>query len=308
MYILLIAGMLMLPSAVFGQTIYFSHDAESSPISDNYAISNNRWSDAQSKVTRSSTIKKNGNYALRHEMDAQVDLQTGKVIKMLTKTPTGGLVEAYYSAWFYIEQGFDETNPDIWKNIFQFKTSNGEPTTVKGDVKWRIAPHIINNTRQLMISIADCEISDSATTIPLHHTTDYSWGGNCKFIKRSNPFVFNKNQWYHIEARYKAADPNRRGDQSVQQAGSFTIWQDGQLVMDISHPKLNTLTVFNEDPNHPNQWSNNKYMYWGIGMYGSASSQPRIQVLYTDDAMVTNYRVSSPTTSLPAPTNLAVGQ
>jgi len=304
----IIAIALMLPTSAFGQTIYFKHDAESPPIAQGDPTTT--WGLAQSLVSRSQNFVRpgGGNSALRHEMVSNVNIQTGKVISFLTLMPQGGLVDAYYSSWYYIEQGFDDTNPNVSKNNMQWKGDN-DSGAINSNVKIVIGFLILDSgVRQVMIGIDDCGLVDG--DFPQYDTLTPGFQSSCKIANAANPKPIVKNQWFHLEVFLRQADPARLGNQVVQQNGIVKIWQDGELIIDLDHPNLNTLTTFNQDSNNPNQWANNQFLFWGIGMYGSSDSQPPQQILYTDDAMITDYPVhqdfSSDTLPPAAPTGLAI--
>jgi hypothetical protein len=296
MYKFFIIAMLIFPTSAFSKTIYFHYDAESAPISRGDRTTT--WEDAQSLVTRSRKVARNGSWSLRHEVDAEVDIQTGKVIAFPRLMPRGALVEAYYSAWYYIDQGFDDST---WKNIMQWKcdpvgaTVRSRPNCPSPGVKLAIGPLVTNGVRQLQLTLADCRLSPG--TYPQY---EYDQGNACKWRQLDNPVEVPEKKWFHLEVYFKAASNN----------GHIIVWQDGVKIFEISHPKLNTLTRYNCDPNYPEKWSDNSNVYWGIGAYVSESSVPPLNVLYTDDAMITDYPVHQnlfPDTQAPsAPTGFHV--
>jgi hypothetical protein len=299
MNVLLLVCMLMLPELVFGQTIFFKEDAESDPISSHYGqVPCNPagcWTDHQYLVTRSQKFAKTGSWSLQHVLDPAGtggDIQTGKVILQANSpvaTGAYGWEEAYYSAWFYIESGLNDYET---KNNFEFKTRNAG-VTVSGGVK--IVAAFTNplpagsGPRQITMKIDNCNL-------PLHAFPEYEWDTTqpCHF-KRLDPILVPSGKWFHVEMYLKATATN----------GKLLLWQDGVEVFNLSHPNFNTLTVFNSGAG---KWSDNKFLYWAIGAYGDVKSNR--YVLYTDDAMVTNYPVHLNSYSILkapiAPTTLAV--
>jgi len=228
---------------------------------------------------------------------------------------------AYFSAWYYIDQGgtFDCTNPDACSlNMMQWKSDNHKTLSllpsdpVGGNVKAVIAFNILDGVRRVSIGVPNCELTGGE--LPLYQTLNYppnrpGWGAACKFTNKANPIPIPKQQWFHIEVLYKACDPSRMGNQLKLCSGEIKIYQDGVLTIDVAHAKLNTLTTFNKDSSRPNRWSNNRYQYWGIGMYGGLGTPGFPYALYTDDAKITDYRVYSALTKIspsppPAPSGL----
>ena len=256
---------LVLTKSALGQIIYFHFDAELDPIAGGDPYST--WSVAQSKVTRSNAVAHSGNFALRHEMDGAISNQTGKVIKFLNPAEAKGYVEAYHGAWYYIEQGFNDTET---KNQMQWKTRN-QGVTVPGGVKAVIGFPVVNGVRQLTLNIASCGVPDN--TFPQYAANPRT---PCKFTQFHQPIPIPDKQWFHVEVFFKATETN----------GHVIVWQDGVEIYDVTHPTLNTLTVFNPAKG---EHSTNEWLYWGIGAYGNPNSNK--MVLYTDDATVTDYPV-----------------
>jgi len=270
MYTLLIfiVAMLVLPASALGKTIYFQHDAETPPIGGGDKATT--WGFVQRLVTRSTDVAKTGQWSLRHEVDTSISNQTGKVVRWFSYLPEGGLTIAYYSAWFYIQEGFEDANG---KNIFQWKSHN--TGTIDGGFKASAGPLVINGVKQLRLHIEECQVPKGTFSQYIQFEDKA-----CTFLQRS-PKPVPMRTWFHIEAYYKASDKN----------GHVIFWQDGEEIFNLSHPDLNTLTRFNKDSGQPNQWSDNKYVIWGIGAYAVPWSDPPFHLLYTDDALVTDYPV-----------------
>jgi hypothetical protein len=261
--------MLVFPTSALGKTVYFRYDAEGGYIQKSGSTG---WTEVQSKVSLSQNVAKNGNWSLRHEVNATGSNQTGKVTKHFGYLPGGGIVSGYYSAWYYIDQGYDDNN---WKNTMQWKTENAAPTTIAGGFKATVAPLVINGVRQLIVSVVACGL-------PMGSFPQYQKNKACEFIQINNPKPVPRNKWYHLEVFYKAAAPSVLGNQDIKQPGEIIVWQDGVEVFNISHPNFDTL----RSDRKSGTLSDNKYMYWGIGNYICTCSQPPLNVLYTDDAMV----------------------
>jgi hypothetical protein len=182
------------------------------------------------------------------------------------------------------------------------KTENAAPTTIAGGFKATVAPLVINGVRQLIVSVVACGL-------PMGSFPQYQKNKACEFIQINNPKPVPRNKWYHLEVFYKAAAPSVLGNQDIKQPGEIIVWQDGVEVFNISHPNFDTL----RSDRKSGTLSDNKYMYWGIGNYICTCSQPPLNVLYTDDAMVTDYPVhlelfGGPIDSVPpsAPTGLTI--
>jgi hypothetical protein len=289
-------------------TVYFSHDAETEPWTGKIGSTLFScgdpspaycWSEASSTyVTRQSAITKHGSWALRHEIPlGSTTNQTGKVIRHTSRFLQS--TSAYYSAWYYLDPNISTIdNPDVWRNYWQWKSCNhatdcllaSDP--VAGSVKIVSAFTPLDGTRRLSVSIGDCELSGGE--FPQYDTRNWpakwpGWGSPCKFANKANPTVIPVAQWFHVEMFLKACDPNRIGSQAERCSGELKVWIDGKLEIDLAHPSLNTLTVYGKDSSKPNRWSNNRYLYWGIGMYGDLlNSATSAQILYTDDAKITS--------------------
>jgi hypothetical protein len=287
---------LMLTSQSSSATVYFRHDAETDPISyeewgywDGY-----RWTDVQEDFTRSQEVVKNGSWAIRAEIDnASQDIQTGKGILYPYDAPSGGNPNGwdgakYYSAWYYVAEGFSDefTNPlseGIWKNQMQFKmrNGNGDKCDYKG-VKFVLGFvngnwDNIETKRQLAMGVRDCGLSWG----DYPHYQPAGWEHKpCKFRQLQNAVEIPDDTWVHIELFYNIAETN----------GEVSIWQDGQLLFNISDPDLNTLSIYSDEGQC---WTDIPYLYFGVGCYASAESDPSNLLLYIDDVMITDYQVSA---------------
>jgi hypothetical protein len=114
---------------------------------------------------------------------------------------------------------------------------------------------------------------DGLRRIGLHHwpVGQGRWPGTANY-EQANPVPVPSATWVQIEAYYKVG----RTD------GQITIWQDGIQIFDITG--VNTQDTNLQQPN-------NGGLLWGVGNYSSsANSSPLL--LYVDDMLVTNYRVS----------------
>jgi hypothetical protein len=282
--------MLVLPPSAFAKTISFHFDAE-----QGYIIKKNNtgWSQAQKLVSLSQKFAKSGKSALRHELNPTVEgtNQTGKVLKFFNPDQMPqhlspgeyGFKQAYYSAWYYIEEGITDFDS---KNSFQFKTDNRD-TTIPGGVKNSVGFERIKddpNRVQLALKIWYCGLPSG--TFPQYKQIP---GMASCFLWNPNPVsTVPLKKWFHIEVYLKAAS----------KGGHMIVWKDGVEIFNLSHPNLDTLRSAKKTGN----LSDNKYLYWGIGSYGGPKSD-RV-VFYTDEAMVTDYPVhqnSSTDTTPPSP-------
>lgn len=184
--------------------------------------------------------------------------------------------EAYYSTWYYIAEGFVDTK---WKNIIQWKTTSHDPT-------FFIGPRKYGTTRELVLSHWACQQG----YIPCVNFPQYGNG----LYRQQNPIPVPDTTWFHIEVYYKASATN----------GQIIVWQDGVEIFSLSDPKLNTLHSKSSD---------NQFVYWGAGNYVAGASTGGRHLLYTDDTMVTDYRVGTgfektDITPPAPPKNVRIGQ
>jgi hypothetical protein len=208
--------------------------------------------------------------------------QTGvKVANFNTAMHASDPAGAYFSAWYYIGAGYELDGK--FRNNFQWKTNNA-CATVKGGVKTVIGFETkdAGNPSVLQVEIG---INDCNTMMPNAGVTIVD---GCK-ARQNNPVPVPRNQWFHLEVYYKAAKTN----------GRITIWQDGQMIFDLSGANFNTLTKWGQD--NPTIRSDNQYLYWGLGSYADQTLTTR-QLIYIDDARITDYRVGPGATPTPTPT------
>jgi hypothetical protein len=97
------------------------------------------------------------------------------------------------------------------------------------------------------------------------------------WYKPTSTVPFPRNQWVHVTAYNNFAQSN----------GVFKVWQDGVLIMDMTHPIMD---LFNGWPNSGFSGDNTAGdMMLQFGNYGG--HQDGTQRMYVDDFKVTDYRV-----------------
>jgi hypothetical protein len=270
-------GALFAPLPVCAQScaqIYFQANAETGDTSQWTAGEGGR---ARAGVSVQQRIKHSGNWAFKHVIvNPSHDNQTGKTSRQHIQG-THGVKEAYYSAWYYIESGFDGPTAGgegWWTNIMQWKplgSSDASPKgTYDGGVAFVVRVHKNGNKpRELVLWHWACVRQDinpiPCLTFPGYASPDKG------LYAQANPRPVPERQWFHLEAFYKATPTN----------GQIIVWQDRAQIFNLAHPNLNTLHA---------RSSTNQWVYWGIGAYvGKDYDSP--QILYVDDVMVTNHPV-----------------
>jgi len=279
MYILLIILLSVLPVSAFGATTYLTGDAESGSVMP-------PWQDDSAGVSNTTEQAHNGSRSYKFDLYPSVNTTGSKVADFTQSAHASDAGGAYFSAWFYIAAGYELDGK--WRNNFEFKINNFD-NTCGGFVGPKMGLGFNNyevvagtNVRQLYLGVLDSE--GTFTLNPGAIGT----GGK---VRQTNPVPVPVQQWFHIEVYYKAATTN----------GRIIVWQDGQLIFDLSGPNFDTLRR-----RCTGGFTTNTYLYWLIGSYADSTVTSR-QLVYADDARVTDYRVSAGiSTKPPAPTGLRI--
>jgi hypothetical protein len=276
MYILILIALLVFPSTGFSGTVYFRANAETGNVS--------QWTEdwggrvSGSGTTVSTAVKRSGAWSFRHEITTpKTQYETAKVSRWLINGSKGINKAYYFSAWYHIAEGFNDSK---WKNVMQWKpyTPGGK---VDGGVTFMIEPLKYGSTRELVVYHWACKQGH----VPCVSFSQYA--GNPGVYRQKTPIPVPNDKWFHIEAYYKPSAKN----------GQVIVWQDGKEIFNLSHSNLNTLhsTI-----------SNNTSLYWGVGNYISQESTGR-HLMYTDDVIVTDYRVSTQLSPNGSPLSSPVG-
>ncbi len=164
----------------------------------------------------------------------------------------------------------------------QWNQRGGGPS----DPLFLIEPRMYGGIRELALTHWPCIVKKvHCVTFPQYAGSPLKEG----FFRQTNPIPVPDDTWFHVEVFYKATATN----------GEVIVWQDGVEIFNLSDPNLNTL--------HSDTTSNTEVV-WGIGNYISKGSPGR-HLLYTDDAIITDYRVGfekTDTTTPSPPTNLRI--
>jgi hypothetical protein len=177
-----------------------------------------------------------GSYAAKLTIDTTD--RADHTARLYRRTVSGG---AYYSAWFFFSQIH---TPDEWWSIFLFRAQR-DPNDLNTFVNlWNINVERPEGGT-LMLSFYD-------------HLTQ-------RYARPVSPIPLPVAQWTHIEAFFSYVPPD---------ATRITIWQDGQLVLDL--PGLGQ--------------SPSPYLYWAVGT-GSNGLSPSVSSIYIDDAAIATGRL-----------------
>lgn len=165
------------------------------------------------RVELTNSVVRTGNHALKLSIEnANNQTQAARIFRW-AENPQA----AYYSAWFYFPE---KINPDVWWNIFQFKSNNGTSLPT-----WIVNVDVDDGTGEMSLYLWD-DIADRSHYDPLPG--------------RSMPVPVG--EWVHIEMYVT---------QAQDATGKVVLWQDGVRLYDIP----NVQTTLSENI----QWSINNY-------------------------------------------------
>ena len=203
---------------------------------------------------------------------------------------------AFFSAWYYLADGFDDLSaPGVWRNNMQWKFSGGSVGTCSSQPEPNCArcKAIMAFTRrnvpspgplQVSFSVSECgtaTVNNAGVTVT----------NNCLFA-RTTPLAIPLQEWFHIEVYYKASATG----------GAIKVWQTvggtTTLLFDLSGASFNTLT--RTDP----CIFSNPDLFWTVGCYTCQCTSDgctgiEAHRIYADDLMITDFQVSSSPPSAP---------
>ncbi|GEM_PF-5572060 len=250
----------------FAAIIYFESGAEKgcpgewSPSSQCQATNNGLVESVPSPAP-----VRSGTYSFKHPVDPSISDQTGKLAlpdsDELDVALNGGSGEAYFSAWFYLDEGFIQ-NVNANSMLMQWKLGRPkylDPISGAINPKAMVRVTGINGIRQIYVTVW--------------------WGtGNEVFrYNQTSPKSFPVQQWVHVETYYRTSGTN----------GQIRVWQNGEEIFNISG--INTLTKELGD----NTQSQNTTLYYGIGAYMLSGTPAGLYIMYTDDSIITDYQISA---------------
>jgi hypothetical protein len=222
----------------------------------------------------SKTRVRSGAYSYKHEVTTATNPSSSMVMSFKPQVDMGCPYgrycgEYYYSFWAYIDAGFTDRT---WNMILGWMTGGGDAGGNTYPIS-HIGLELWDGQLQLVYYLKNCAVGLYACpTIANYAVT----GGDYRMTAQSPSGIvpFPRGQWVHVAVRYKMAATN----------GRVTIWQDGDLIMDLTAPTMNTRGGHSNNLQNP---YNN--MVLQFGMYqGPAADLPRR--MYVDDFKVTDFR------------------
>jgi hypothetical protein len=260
------------PDPTNGNT-YFLAGAESGTTSPwNYVFGNPAG--VNPAPAASKTRVRSGAYSYKHEVTTATNPSSSMVMSFKPQVDMGCPYarycgEYYYSFWAYIDAGFTDRT---WNMVLGWMTGGGDAGGNTYPIS-HIGLEVWDGQLQLIYYLKNCAVGLYACpTIANYAMT----GGDYRMTAQSPSGIvpFPRGQWVHVAVRYKMAATS----------GRVTIWQDGDLIMDLTAPTMNTKGGHSNNLQNP---YNN--MVLQFGMYqGPAADLPRR--MYVDDFKVTDFR------------------
>jgi hypothetical protein len=171
----------------------------------------------------------------------------------------------YYSAWMYLDAGWTGTN---WNATFNF-LANSSPYP---DPVGHVGIGVRNGVLQFYWSMKNCQVGRYVCPdIPGYNNVNGDY-----FMTSTSPAgikALPKGQWVHFAVYYKVGRTN----------GQIRMWQDGELIEDLTAPTLNT-----QDGNQFMAGTGGLRVL-GFSLYEGPVAEAR-RSLYLDDIRVSNYR------------------
>jgi hypothetical protein len=301
-FLFLVICVLLFSGSAQAQTIYSHMSAESGNMSQWSATIRDMNSGGNSDFpTASQTRVKNGSWAYKFEMPkptvstccdwnyTMVHSYSPNLQSM--GSPNGRYLSGYYSFWLYIDAGFQDS-PGDWLTLLNWFTN--DPTAGLGviaNIELRRWPSNPAGPLQLAFLM---KAADAGCFVPPTISGYQRAGSGYYFMTSSSPagiVTFPRFQWVHVEVHYVRAASG----------GQIQIYQDGVLIMDLTHANLNT--IMNA------RCINGQDMFIQFGMYSGAKNDGAYR-FYMDDFKVSDVRLTptgNATSSVPAqPTNLSI--
>jgi len=167
-------------------------------------------------------------------------------------------VEAYYSTCMFIPKVYNpnkyppwDSGDGGWWNVFQFKA------------------HDENDVSQPMWTL-NIQHDDKSKEMSFYMSSP---NNPPRSFSQKKPKPIPLQRWFHIEARCKKSWKNK---------GSMTIWQDGEMILDVSG--IQTMTSNKHDQ-----------VVWGIGSYTDHIAGGAVEgeaTVYFDDSIVSTKPLS----------------
>jgi hypothetical protein len=181
-------------------------------------------------------------------------------------SPNGRYLSGYYSFWTYVDAGY--TAPG-WNMLLGWMTGvTGAPSPIS-----HLELRVWNGALQLNYVLKNCAVGLYACPT----ISGYENQGGYYFMTPQSPAgikAFPRGQWVHVAAYYKMSPTN----------GQVKVWQDGQLIMDLTAPTMNTVGGHSIEPLRNSAGD----MMLQFGIYGGPKTDGT-QRLYVDDFKVTDY-------------------
>jgi hypothetical protein len=289
-------------------TTYFSANHDAGNMNEWTAAGGNIFRDGlEPLIVASQDQAHNGTWSAKFDIpDPQVGGSSQKTLRWSFPAgpgsgPGGGLLEAYFSAWYWFGPTFMAVNNTHWHNNMQWMSNRSGG----GNVIVHLQPSTRNTVFQLQVINWACEhvSHPNQTTCPIFSGYTH-FSPNNGHVAQTTPIALPREQWVQIEVYYKAARTN----------GHVKVWQNGTLIFDLSAAGYNTIdsnvnppdtshTQNCADPGHDEPCYSD--VMWGINNYLDPTA-PNNQLLYADQVIVSSEQQSVGSSPPAAPTNLRI--
>jgi hypothetical protein len=197
-------------------------------------------------------------------------LDTGPTTSM--GDPNRRFNSGWYSWYTYVDAGFSEpAEQGNWNMLLGWMTSNDAGATVQPISHMGL--EVWNGMLQVVYVLKNCSVR--LYTCPPISDYQQSNGGGWYRMTASSPAgikPFPRNQWVHLAVYYDMRASN----------GHVIIYQDGQKIMDLTAPTMNTLGGTDGLKNLGNNMILQYHIY--------ENSRAATQRIYLDDFRVSDYR------------------
>jgi hypothetical protein len=256
-------------------TTFFRANGEAGGVKPPWSWQVAEWSAGAPMVMASQTRAKNGLWSYEFEISDPAylarDAHSTQVLsggpQVSMGSPHGRYLGGYYSWWTYIDAGFTESS--VWNVWLGFMTGvDGAPDPI-----CNVGLEVKGGILQIIFTLKNATRFNRYYNPPViaGYTMDNGWYS----MTASSPAgikAFPRNQWVHTVVYNNFQQSN----------GHIKIWQDGVLIMDLTHPTMDLFTGWGTLSNTAGD------MLLQFGIYGGPRSGT--QRFFMDDFQVTDFQ------------------